>query len=342
MVVENGEGTGTGGGDAGGAGATGGGAEGGVGGGAPPAGGVGAASGTPPPDGGLGGGAPAFAPNFKYKFLGLKDGQEQQIEQEFDDLFKPLIKDAESEKKLREFHEKAYGLDYTKHRLDTVRGEHETVQGELGGLKQNLQYAGNLIKSGDFDGFFEMLSIPPQMVLQWALQHAQRLKDPAAAQQHANWRNQNKQMLDLQLRNQELESGYSDLSLNTRKAELEQVLARPEVSSVSQAYDAAIGRVGAFKSEIIRLGQWYANVQKQDVGAETLAMELIGKYGNLAKSAQPSPAGGPTPGVVAPKETKPVIPNVSGNGKSPVKTAVKSIDDLHRIRAEKMAAANAN
>lgn len=55
---------------------------------------------------------PAFSPNFKLKVM--------EQEREIPELLRPLIKDAESEKAVRELVEKAYGLEYVKDRKSVV------------------------------------------------------------------------------------------------------------------------------------------------------------------------------------------------------------------------------
>lgn len=286
---------------------------------------------------------PAYAPNFKYKYLSLKDGKEEQVEAELDDLFKPLVKDAETEKKIRELHERAYGIDYVKGERGRLKEEHTALVQKYEGINQSLAMAGQFVQLGDFDSFFEMLKIPSNKVLEWAIAHAQRSKDPNAQAAYNQQRQTQLQMLQLQQQNQSLQTVASSAAVTQRTMELDQVLTRPELGEKVAAFDRVMGRAGAFKSEVIRRGQYHAAVNQQDATAEQVVAEVLQMYGNLLTAPASQPVITPTgqPAAAAPtREAKPVIPNVPGKGTSPVKKGPKSVDDLRKMAADRRAAAN--
>src|SRR5688500_2643210 len=67
--------------------------------------------------------APAYTPDFKVKIKGK--------EFEIDEMFRGLIKDADSEKKVKEFFEKAYGIDFVKQDRKALKDEHEGFKSQV-------------------------------------------------------------------------------------------------------------------------------------------------------------------------------------------------------------------
>lgn len=272
----------------------------------------------------------AYSPNFKYKFV-TADGKDS--EAEFDDMFKPLVKDAETEKKIRELNEKAHGIDFVKGDRDKIKQTYAQTTQELQGLQNGIQELRTFVQAGDLDSFFGTLEIPEQMVLQWALNKAQVAKlSPEQRAVYDAQVQQRRQMLDLQRQNQNLTQGFVGAQVQARTTELESTLARQEVTAISSAFDTKVGRPGAFRDEVIRRGQHYAVVEKRDVPAETIVMELMAHYGAFLAPAT-APAAPAAPTIVQPN-AKPVLPNITGKGTSPAKRVFNSIEDLKKRHDE--------
>lgn len=283
------------------------------------------------PDGGAGaaGDPPPYTPNFNYKFT---NAEGKETEQAFEDLFKPLVKTQVEEKRLREMHEKAYGLDFIKADRDRTKQTHQATHAELSELKDGIQHLRTCVANKDFDAFFEALEIPPQAIMQYALMKAQYEK--LAPEQRAAYDaqiQQRRQATALQQQNQQLLNGNQQYAVQIRESEMTSVLARPEIAAMVSAFDTRAGRAGAFRDEVIRRGQHAALSTGQDVPAEAIVMEMTALFGNfVTPTAQ---GGGAGPAIVQPQTRHPTLPNIDGRSASPVKSGVKTIADLHARRA---------
>lgn len=295
---------------------------------------------APAPDvsGGVGT-PPAYQPNFKFKYSAVKDGKDEQVEAELDELFKPLVKDADTEKKIRELHEKAYGIDFVKADRARIKETHAAVASELTGLKDSLGQLAGFVRQNDYDSFFQALGIPEKAVMEYALKKAQFAKLPPEQQQaHFAQQAERRRLQELEQQNQHLQQQYQQVAVQTRTQELDMVLARPDYAQAAEAFDRAVGRPGAFRAEVIQRGQYHAAVNQRDLPADAVAQEVLGMIRPFMQSApasQPVSSGAP---VVAPaREAKPTLPNIAGKGTSPTRKVVSSLADIKQ-RAKDLAA----
>lgn len=279
--------------------------------------------------------APApYTPNFKYKYA--VEGQKS-VEAEIDDLFKPLIKDAETEKKVRELFEKAYGLDFIKSDRDTFKTTASDIYSKFQEQSQAINTVSTFIKNKDYDTVFEVLNIPKQDILQYALgivQYQQMTPEQRAAYDRNIAERQRYAAIEMQ--NNQIMSEYNNLAATQRENDVANIVNRPEFASIVQNFDNVAGQ-GAFRNEVVRRGQYYAQVHGIDVPAEQVVREvaqLVG-YQQANMQAQQRSMGGtsqntPNAGVTKPTQ-KPVLPNISGKGTSPVKKVPRSVDDLRQL-----------
>jgi hypothetical protein len=277
----------------------------------------------------------AYKPNFKFKAADK--------ELEFDDFIRDAVKNAEHEKKLRELYEKAYGLDHVKAERERFRNEYKTVNEQYSALNKGLDQLSIMLRNKDYHGFFNALKLPEQDILQYALSRVQYSQLPPEQRQKLDQQYESQQRLSyLEQANQELIAEYQGQMVQQRSQELDGYLGRPEVSQVAAAFDARVGRQGAFKDEVIRRGQYYASLpEAQDIPVEQAVREIMTLVGNIAPQATPAQAQTQMDGMQssfeqqpqAAQQPKPVIPNIKGRGTSPAKKVVKSIDDLRKMHA---------
>jgi hypothetical protein len=104
----------------------------------------------------------AYKPNFKFKALGK--------EMEIDKFLHDAIKDAESEKKIRELYEKAHGLDYIKPMRDRLQEENQALVQEKQGMDYQLKALSHFVQTDNMGAFFQALKIPEDKVLKYALE----------------------------------------------------------------------------------------------------------------------------------------------------------------------------
>lgn len=270
---------------------------------------------------------PAYQPNYKFKVLDK--------EHEFDDFIKGAIKDAETEKKARELHERAFGLDSVKQDRQTLKSELSQTKEKMATTDRALETLGEYVKTGDYDSFFEALRIPKQDILKYAVALVQREQDPAKAQAHEMQRRADLASRGYERQSAELLQSQQAFAVQQRTFELQNVTSRPEVQAVAQAYNAGMGNPGAFQEYVIAIGASYA-ARGQDLPAEQAVAEAIKHL--RAVNPQLGTSGTPTGPAVVQPHAKPVIPSIQGRGTSPVRSTYKSIEDLNRRRRELEAA----
>jgi len=272
----------------------------------------------------------AWTPNFKFT---VKDKA-----LEFDDFIKPIVKNKELETKIREMYEKAYGIDEVKSVRDTFKTQAEEWKGKYGQVEQSLQTLGGYVKKGDFRTFFQALNIPKDKIIQYAIEEL-KYQDLPADQRAAleQQRQSQAEFEQAQQQNQMLQTQMQQMAVQQATFELDQALNRPDAVQVAQAYDARAGKLGAFKAEVIRRGQYYEAVHKISPPASQLVAEVLNLVGVQAQAQQGSQAtsiGTPSQVVQAQKD-KPVIPAFQGGGaKSPAAKIPTSIDDLRKMREQ--------
>lgn len=270
----------------------------------------------PTDEGKVGGSEETYAPNYKFKVMDK--------EHEIDEFVRPLIKDAETEKKVRELYEKAYGLDVVKSskvqlsdELKNIKIEHSSLVGELQGL-------GTAIQKEDLDTAFEQLRIKPETVFKWAKKKIEEMELPEEQRRALEQsREAQKRLQAVEMQNQQLSNSFRQTLINERINVVKSVVSSPEFSSYAAQFDARAGQPGSFELELLRRGA-IANSEGKDPHPQDLAKEIVSLYGLQMNSGTP----------VIPQasgEKVPVIPNVGSGGSSPAKSKVKSIADLRKL-----------
>lgn len=267
---------------------------------------------------------PAYQPNYKFK---VKDK-----ELEFEDWAKGVVKDKETEEKIRDFHAKAYGLDSVKQSREALIAEHTDLKTKYESTETALTQLGNFKASKDWDSFFDALDIPKQDILKYAVDLVQR--DQWSPEQKAQWQQSREAMQSArhyQAENEQLLARQQQLSVQQRGFELDQALVQPEAAEIAQSYDTGSASPGAFRQFVIQIGQAYA-ARGEDISVADAVSEATKHL--RAVMAQNAPAPQPVAQRIAMPNTKPIIPNIQGRGTSPIKSAPKSFADLQQRRRE--------
>ena len=288
---------------------------------------------------------PAFAPNFKFKVM----DQEHEIPEKF----RELIKDATTEKEVREIFEKAYGLDHQKPKYEQLKTKHTEVErnfndvlGAVQDLRSVYQQAvstGNLLL---LDDFFDRLKIPDQVVLQYALAKVQYGElDPEARKAYDQQVSAQKRLLDLEKQNQGYSQQAMSAATHAKGALLDSCLARPDIQAIAQAFESTPGRKpGDFRKSVCEHGEyvWFKTNGQMDLSPEDAIQQVMQRFGVSAPqpgsqqvsipntAANPMNAA-PQPGTAASRPAAPVIPNVVSRAASPMKPKPRSIADLRKL-----------
>lgn len=269
---------------------------------------------------------PAYTPNHKFKVLDK--------ELEFEDWAKTAIKDAETEKRVRELHEKAHGLDSVKQDRQTLKTELSEAKERIAGTDRAIETIGQYARAKDWDSFFEALKIPKNEILQYAIQVAQREQLPP--EQRQAWEEQRKAQKDAEYykgQSQTLQQQTQSLQVQQLDFQLQQVMSTPDVTPVIEAYNAGMANPGAFKDFVVRIGQAHAaggNVLSAEQAVAEAVKHLRAANPQIGQPIVQTPVAS---NVVQPSG-KQTLPNIQGRGTSPVKAAVKSLADLKQRARE--------
>lgn len=278
---------------------------------------------------------PPFTPNYKFKVMDK--------EHEIAEHFRSIIKDPDTEKMVRELHEKAYGLDVVKPRFNDLREKHKTVEQEVKSYKENLGELREHYQRGDFDSFFQKLNIPQEKVFQWVLDKAQYNELPPEQRQVLDAkRSAEQRALALEKEKAQTQSKYEDALVQAKARDLQVALEKDDVRQFSEAFDEKYGN-GKFLESVIERGElaWYTSKGKIELTPEQAIHEVLSRYQGLVqpKTAQPAmiPVNGTNQSGQAPAQAPvaskaPTLPNIGGRQSSSVsKSKPKSIDDLKAI-----------
>ncbi len=285
--------------------------------------------------------APVFEPSLKYKVM----DKEHEIPPEF----KALMKDADSEKKIREIFEKSTGLDTVKENLatartdrDNARKQHAELNGQINEMRSTYQSA---VQSGDMhklDQLWKKLEIPQDVIMQYALEKV-KLHEMAPEQRNALVAKQNAETQAETIRRQQAETSQV---MQAQQSQMKQMMLevaynRPENIAAAEDFDNRLGKPGMFKETVRQWGEqeWFRSQGRVDLTPDQAVAAVIKHFG-LATAAKTETA---TPAVSAPNQdprknviVKPAntIPNLgSGGSQSPLKSKPKNLEELKTLAA---------
>lgn len=272
---------------------------------------------------------PAYVPNYKFKAY--------EKEYEVDELFRPLIKDADTEAKIKALHSKAYALDPMKEKLEGTRKEFDGFKGTVEPKIRAFDQFNKILENKDWDTFFKKLGVPNEEIFSYVEKQLALMN--AAPDQKAEYER------NMQLRQQayaqeeqirQYQTAYEQQATQARTMQLESLMSRPEVQRYAGAWDERAGSIGAFRQLVVdeAVAAWH--MTGQDWSAEQAVQHVINKYGKVVagfngQQAQPQTYGGQQQ---ASHASPPVIPHVAGRGTSPIKKVPKSLDDIKKLVSE--------
>jgi len=274
---------------------------------------------------------PTYAPNFKYK-AALE-------EKEIDPFWHGLIKDADSEKKVKELFTRADAFDYMKDKYTKRDTDYTSLREDYETQAKIVSKVTTAVKQQDYDTVFRNLGLNDHQVIQWAakkvdyMQHMQQLPPEQRAaierQQQAAFQNQEYQEQLTQMQ----EEVFAQKS-QAREVQLDMTLLKPEISQSVQFWDSKMGYQGAFRDMVIEEAQRAWAIQKVDLLPEQAVARVMQRFGAfIGAQGAPSQAGATTQtmseqGATPVLHQKPVIPVVNGAAKSPIKKQVRSVADI--------------
>lgn len=269
-----------------------------------------------------------YNPNYKFKVLDK--------EMEFDEFVRGSIKDADTEKKIRELYEKAYGLDSIKPKHEAlkekVNNHYSKIESEHTSLTNTINLLDKMLQQGDIDNFLSALEIPEETFLKWAVKKAQLMElTPDKREEYNRSVAERNRLYQLEQQNQAFQEQFFESQVQARTTQLDNELFKPEVAQVAASFDARAGRQGAFREEVIKRGQFAWTMYQKDIPVEQAVKEVMLLVGNTIPQQQQASVNGVAqssgqPQVVPPKPN--VIPNIQGQASTPVKKKFKSLDEM--------------
>lgn len=291
-----------------------------------------------------------YTPDFKYKASGK--------EMEIPEKFRALITDKESEEEVKKLFGQAGTLDEVKTDNANLKKTLVDREGALGQYQGGIEKLRGMVRKGDFDSWFKALNVPEEKIFQWVLDkvHYNQLPQDQRAQidRQRELVNETEQA-KTQVR--QVSAREMQLATEMKGMQLEQTLGKADVKSMAEAFDARVGRPGAFKDSVIEHGKsvWALSNYTVDLTPEQAVQDFVKKYGITPSSGIPTPAAGavgqvpntPAAPAAAPSANAAppvkVIPNVNGRGAaSPVKSKPRNLEDLKRLRDEAIREDNAS
>jgi hypothetical protein len=270
---------------------------------------------------------PAYVPNYKYK-AALQ-------EKELDPFFHPLVKDPESEKKVKEIFSKIDAFDFVKGKKEALEQQYQSIAQDYEAQTQIVQRFNESVKNNDLSSAFRLAGITKDQIFKWTQQQINLMEMPPEQRaQYEQFEQQKEQEYGLKQQVSQLQQQYEQQAVQARTMQLEMALSRPEVSNFAQSWDRNAGQEGAFRDFVIDEAKKVFYTQGQDISpdqAVQMVMQRFGKFLNVGDTT-----GQPLQVVHQQNQNtpKPVIPNVTGKAAAPIKKVARSIDDLKKIARE--------
>jgi hypothetical protein len=279
----------------------------------------------------------AWTPDFKFKVMDK--------EYEIDPMFRPIIKDEDTLKKIRRMQEQVLGLPHLEASRDEFKNkyqqvaprlqEYETVERKLGKLS-------HFVSQRDFGSFFDELKIPRGEVLKWVKHELDMEALPSnVREQMERARQLTAKQWDAE---QELEH-YRQQEAMTQQEQIHQQVdgaIQHLAGNIAEQFNSRMNSPEAFRHAVFNKGaaiqqqtgqkmplQEVIGLVKQDLARvmgiteQTAAAHVQGQPAQDGQVQNPAPA----------KDKPPVIPAIKAGAASPVRTPPKTIADLKKLAA---------
>lgn len=270
---------------------------------------------------------PKYEPNFKFKVLDK--------EQEFDEFVRDAIKDADTEKKVRELYEKAYGLDFVKRERDRVRQEAQQYRSQVDPLVNEVKELGTFLQEKDFDKFFAKFNLPEEAIVNWVadkLRYKQMSPEQRAV--YDNQRQLKDRVYEQSSAVQSAENQLNQMRIEQTTFYIDQIKSDPQVTKMAEQFDSRAGKQGAFWDRALAWADHMCEVEGRFVPFNVAFNDFKSNFyfgqDQAAEEGQVAPPPQAKPVVTAPQAEKPTIRNIPSTSQSAVKKTVRSLDDLKK------------
>jgi len=247
--------------------------------------------------------APAFKVNPKFSIIGK--------EYELPKYLAEAITTPEQEQEVKDLYTKAMGLDHVKMRHQELTDKYTTLETTHKEVTEGIQDMAEIYREAVqtqnpllLNDFFAQMQIPVQVVLQYAQAVQQYLElDPAQQQIVAGQLEAHRRARTVGKQNQQLAQSSFQSTVQAHRVELDSVLARPEVSTSVQQFEAMYGP-GSFREELIRNGVYVEKAENRVLSAADNVNQVLARF----RLQSQQPAGGQAPAPQVPGARVPPAP----------------------------------
>jgi hypothetical protein len=276
-----------------------------------------------------------YVPNFKFTAANK--------EYEIDEFIRPVIKDPETEKKVKALYEKAYGLDLVKSHRDELKQKYQELKQEYEPIKNDIITASRFIKNGDIMGLMEFLGIPKEMVFKAVKAEIDYLQMPPEQRQYVDAQRQAQQRAyELEMGNYELQRQVEEKQVESLDYQFKMAMSLPEVQQVASYYNSLPGKQqGDFEQAVLKHGSALYYLHGKLLPPLEVIKDFINYIGYSPDRTQQTTVVQPNENqpkqTVVVKPEKPTITPVKSKSSTPVKSKIRSIEDLKKLQKQMQA-----
>lgn len=278
-----------------------------------------------------GDGEEEYVPNYSYTVRGK--------ELEFDEAIKPLVTSKEAEEYLRSIHSKAGVMEHHQEKISSLESELGTSRSQVSGYERQMNEA--QASSGELEFLREKDPV----------EYCRRVGvDPfKIVRESVDLEEQNGPDY-LQNRSQGVRQEWETRQISQQKDQRDQDVQRLVRENAVQKLELAVMKSPDAQAltesgvDVVALAREYGYAHYQEKGADPsfdqAVSTIVGRYKPVidAKRSGAQGADGGEPPAEKPKKKPKTIPNSGTNQGSQGSIAIKSIEDLKRIRKEKFGA----
>jgi hypothetical protein len=259
-----------------------------------------------------------FTPDFSYKFNGET--------REIDEFWRGLIKDEETQKKVRDFVERAEAVDMHKSKSKEYDAKLQEWEPQVKQLELYRQTYENAKTPADHLELLNEIGYDAEAlkdITREILRREQMPEDQKALFEQNQRAELEKRQIMAQ--NESVVQEFNSLLANVTQQQMSLELGKAENSAIVKAYDAANGE-GSFEQLFLERGAYYT----QQAGKHVPPAEVMSR---IAKEFAPFLASQTSAGaqnavqIIKPKQKS--IPSVGTRNGSPTQPAISSIEDLN-------------
>lgn len=268
-----------------------------------------------------------WSPDYKFKVM--------DEEKEVDEWIRPAITNAEVQAKVKELYEKAYGLDHVKAKREQLEKEYNEYKGFANPVLDNLKQVGSFLKNKDFSSFFNTFKLTDKDILEYAVKRLEYLEaDPAKRQLIESEEQERTRLAQTSLENEQLREWKTQQEQGVFLNEFQTTLSKPEITTVSQQFNARAGSQDAFRNAVIMHGQTLSRQAGRTLPVGEVVQNFIQTFGLASAASQPPAQQQAATGSSVSSERKESLPKIKSTGSSPVQSKVKSISDLKKLQQQ--------